>query len=156
MGDSQRSAGHLDGGEHRVLARTPRWIEIPASVFLGAISLVCLAWSILILAGGAERSRLLLIAIGSAMLLVSAWCIVKSVQLVTGREVRGGLLSPTALRVSAVLFLFLPVGGLFTGYYAENGPIAIVQALSYVVTSGALVRIAAARAARLRSGGGAR
>jgi hypothetical protein len=50
----------------------------------------------------------------------------------TGRNKRGGLLSPTALRVVAYCLLIIPVAGLFTGYHRENSVLAILQTVMYI------------------------
>jgi hypothetical protein len=50
---------------------------------------------------------------------------------VTGKKTKGGLMSPTALRIVSVFLLVIPVAGLFTGYYREMGAVAIYQAVAY-------------------------
>ena len=40
-------------------------------------------------------------------------------------------MAPTTLRALSLLFLVLPVAGLFTGYYHRMGSTAVIQAVAY-------------------------
>lgn len=99
--------------------------------------IVCVALRIryrrlLLLAGiKSSPSPVFAVAVVLILLLVCLWVLVKCFRLVTGRKKRGGLLSPTVLRVVAVFLLIIPVAGLFTGNYREMGSIAILQAVMY-------------------------
>jgi hypothetical protein len=48
--------------------------------------------------------------------------------MVFGLRRRGGLISATTLKVVSFVFLLLPIGGLFTGYYSGKGIIGVLQA----------------------------
>lgn len=78
-----------------------------------------------------EKAPILAIVVGLVLLLICIWVLEKCFRLVTGRKNRGGLMSPTALRVLSVFFLLLPVAGLFTGYYRQMGSVAVFQAIMY-------------------------
>ena len=113
----------------------PRWIEVPAGILLGLLTLFCAfadATSLLF-PGKYVPSPILAVIVGLILLLACLWVLAKCMRLVTGRKKRGGLLSPTVPRVEAVFLLIIPVAGLFTGYYQEMGPIAIFQAAMYVL-----------------------
>jgi hypothetical protein len=79
------------------------------------------------------------------MIFVSLWGIEKSVRLILGWHTHGGLIGPTALRIVGVFFLLLPTGGVFTGYYAHFGLLAVAQAIGYVILCFVLFRMARGR-----------
>jgi hypothetical protein len=133
-------------------AELPRWIQVPAGILLGLFALFCAfaAIDMVLLAGiKSSPSPILAIAVVLILLLVCLWVLEKCFRLVTGRKKRGGLLSPTVLRVVAVFLLIIPVAGLFTGYYREMGPIAIFQAVMYVFGFFGLRALAGKREASL-------
>jgi membrane-associated HD superfamily phosphohydrolase len=116
-------------------AELPRWIQVIVVIFVGVFALLCAFATVdmMLLAGiKSSPSRILAVVVVLILLLGCFWVLLKCYRLVAGRKKRGGLLSPTALRVVAVFLLIMPVGGLFTGYYREMGPLAIFQALMYV------------------------
>jgi hypothetical protein len=95
-----------------------------------------------------ERKNPILAAIvGFVFLLGCLWVLEKCLRLLTGRKHRGGLFSPTALRVVSFFFLIFPVVGLFTGYYQRMGAVAVLQALMYVLSFLGLQKLAQRRAA---------
>lgn len=113
----------------------PRWIQVPVGILLALFALFCVfaAIDMVLLAGiKSSPSPMLAVAVVLILLLACLWVLGKCMRPVTGRKKRGGLLSPTVLRLVAVFLLIIPVAGLFTGYYQEMGPIAIFQAVMYV------------------------
>jgi hypothetical protein len=109
----------------------PRWIQVPVGLILSGILLLCGAGSItLILVVASKQAPIATstagMAIGVTMLVVTVWMLEKCFRLITGRRKKGGLMGPLALRSVAFLFLLLPFGGLFTGYYRTNGMRAVV------------------------------
>jgi hypothetical protein len=113
----------------------PRWIQVPAGILLGLFALFCAFASVdIFLLPGKPRSPspILAVAVALVLLLACVWVFWKGFRLIPGRKKRGGLLSPTVLRVVAVFLLIMPVAGLFTGYYREMRGLAIFQVLMYV------------------------
>ncbi len=116
-------------------AELPRWIQVPAGILVGLFALFCAfaAVDMLLLTGKkSSPSPILAVAVVFILLLVCLWVLAKCFRLVTGRKKRGGLLSPTVLRVAGVFLLIIAVAGLFTGYDREMGAIAIFQAVMYI------------------------
>jgi hypothetical protein len=113
----------------------PRWVQVPAGIVLGSITLVCglAVISLLLMRYEHAPAPLLLIAVGLLLLPGCYWIFEKCLRLITGRKKRGGLLSPNALRVVALFMLILPIAALFTGYYRERRPLAIFQAAMYLL-----------------------
>lgn len=92
------------------------------------------------------KDRLTDAAFGAVIVLLSGWCLMKAIRLMTGRQVAGGLMSPFALRVISIGFLLMPVAALFTGFYREQGLSAIEQATAYVAIFCGLQIVARRRA----------
>ena len=114
-------------------AEIPRWMQIPIGIILGLLTLFCaLATSVLLFPGKYAPSPILARAVGVILLLGCLWLLGKCFRLVTGRKRKGGLLSPTVLRVVAIFLLIIPMAGLFTGYYREMRGLAVFQAVMYV------------------------
>jgi hypothetical protein len=116
-------------------AELPRWIRVPVGILIGLLAVFCAfaTVDILLLPGKKSNpSPILAVAVVLILLLACLWVLNKCFRLVTGRKKRGGLLSPTVLRVVAASLLIIPVAGLFTGYYREMGAAAILQAVMYV------------------------
>jgi hypothetical protein len=109
----------------------PRWVQIPAGVVLGVLTLFCGFASVILLFAPNKKSPILVIVVGLILLSGCLWVLEKCFRLLTGRKNRGGLMSPNTLRVLSFFFLVLPVAGLFTGYYRDMGPVAIFQAVMY-------------------------
>ena len=93
----------------------------------------------------APKAPYLSATLGAVFVVVCGWILSLAVRLIRGHP-RGGLLTPFALRVSAVAFALLPVAGLFTGYYQDHGMVAVGQALAYLVVSVTLWSLARRRA----------
>jgi hypothetical protein len=67
------------------------------------------------------------------MAVMSLWGFAESIRLVSGRAAKGGLLTPRALRRISWLFLLLPLGGLFSGYFVTHTLQAVAQTVAYVL-----------------------
>jgi len=109
----------------------PRWVQVPAGLVLGLLTLLCGYASIVLLLEANKKNPMLTAVVGFVLLLGCLWVLEKCFRLVTGRKNRGGLMTPRTLRVVSILFLIFPVVGLFTGYYRKMGPIAVFQAVMY-------------------------
>jgi len=110
----------------------PRWVQIPAGLVLGLLTLLCGYASIVLLLEANKKNPILTVVVGFVLLLGCLWVLEKCFRLVTGRKNRGGLMNPRTLRLVSFLFLIFPVVGLFTGYYRKMGPIAVFQAVMYI------------------------
>jgi hypothetical protein len=106
-------------------AELPRWIQVPAGIGLGLFTLFCAFATVdVLLLPGKKSDRpspIFAVVVVLVLLLACLWVLEKCFRLVTGRKKRGGLLSPTVLRIVAVFLLIMPVAGLFTGYYRQMG-----------------------------------
>jgi amino acid transporter len=109
----------------------PRWIRVPAGLVLGLFTLLCGYASLSLLLVPNKRAPALAVIVGIVLILGCLWILEKCFRLITGRRNRGGLMSPNTLRALSILWLTLPVVGLFTGYYRTMGAIAIFQAAMY-------------------------
>jgi hypothetical protein len=110
----------------------PRWIQIPIGVALGAVLAICLAGSMMMVFLPNEKAPVLAPLFGIVMALTSLWAMSKCLRLITGKRVKGGLIGPRALRTISWLFLLLPVGGLFSGYFISHTLQAVLQTIAYV------------------------
>lgn len=123
----------------------PRWIQLPVGIFLGLFTLLCLAGSATLVFAPPEKAPIMAAAFGVFMAIACFWILEKCFRLITGREIKGGLMGPPALRVIGWFFLLLPIGGLFTGYFRTHTLIAIVQTAAYISAFFGLRRLAATR-----------
>jgi hypothetical protein len=131
----------------------PRWVEVPAGLFLGLITLF-LAYACGVLMVDASRKAPILSAtIGLLFLLICLWILGLCWRLMTGRKNRGGLMSPRALRVVSIFCLIFPVAGLFTGYYRQHGVGAVVRVVDYFGAFAGLQIIARRREAEASRSG---
>lgn len=110
----------------------PRWVQVLAGLVLGSLTLVSACGSLVLSFGVNKPNPILASVVGFVLLLGCLWVLEKCLRLVTGRKIRGGLLSPSALRVVSYYFLILPVVGLFNGYYRRMGVVALLQALMFI------------------------
>lgn len=110
----------------------PRWVQVPAGLFLGIILLFCLAGSAGLAFTPNEKAPLAAPFVGTLMSAVSFWGLLVCYRLVVGKRVRGGLIGPTALRIIAWVFLLLPVGGVFTGYFEQHTLRAVIMTAAYI------------------------
>ena len=137
----------MSGSDERV-SRGPRWLRILGGLILVLIALLCVAGSaaLFFLPSSEELATRI---VGGVLCVVSLWLLVRGLRLLFDRPVQGGLMSPLALRIAAVLFFCLPWIGLWTGYYYQEHPVlAVLQALFSFVTSVALWRMARSRSLR--------
>lgn len=123
----------------------PRWVQIPAGLFLLAVSLACLAGSVTLIFDPNDKAPVLRPVFGIVMSVACFWLIGKCVRLVFGKRMNGGLMTPRALRIVAWFFLLLPLGGLFTGYFLTHTIAALIQTAAYISIFFGLHRLAAFR-----------
>jgi len=112
----------------------PRWFQVSLGLLLGAFTLLCGLGAVSILANPTKKAATFEIVLGSVLLLACLWILEKCFRLLTGRKNRGGLLSPSALRVVSLGFLVFPVLGLFAGYYRQHFAIGIFITAMYVLS----------------------
>jgi hypothetical protein len=117
-----------EGGEIDV----PRWVQVPAGVVLGAITLVCAIGALSLVIAPSDKAPIAAPVGGLVMLALCVWLFEKAYRLIMGRKIHGGLMAPRMLRLVALLFLFLPIAGFFTGYYNTHPATATLQAVAYV------------------------
>lgn len=110
----------------------PRWALVPVGVLLGLFTLLCLAGSATLIFAPSEKAPILAPVAGVVLVLACFWVLEKCFRLITGRLNKGGLMRPNTLRAVSWFFLFLPVGGLFTGYFVTHTFFAVVQTASYI------------------------
>jgi len=133
--------------------RLPRWAQVLAGSVIGALTLLCGYASLVMLLDVNKKSPILAAVVSFVLLLGCLWVLGTCLQLLTGRKVRGGLMTPRALRVVSFFFLVFPVAGLFTGYYRRMGMIAVDQAVMYFFIFWGLLALARKREAADVSGG---
>ena len=132
-------------------AALPRWARVLAGLALAVLLLPCLAGSLLLMLVHNEKAPVFAPVIGLAMLLTGLWLFAIACRLVFGRRAPGGLIKPRALRALAWVFLLLPAGGVFTGWFASHPLLAVIQTLACVGTFFRLRSLADARDARARA-----
>lgn len=126
----------------------PRWVQVVAGAFLSLILLPCLAGSLMMLLLPNESAPVLAPVAGAVMALLSFWLFGLCFRLLSGRRVSGGLMDPRTLRAVAWLFVFLPLAGLSTGYFAAHTKTALMQSAAYVSVFFGLRSLARHRAAQ--------
>ena len=114
------------------LPKAPRWLQVYAGLLLAPFALLGLLGSVVMVISPPPKAPILAAVLGVIFILVCVWVLVLAFQLIFNRPSGGGLMGPWALRASSTLFLFLPLAGVFTGYYREHGAIAFGQAAIYV------------------------
>jgi hypothetical protein len=92
-----------------------------------------------------EKAPVLAPGFGVVMSLTCIWGLSVCLRLMIGKKVCGGLFGPRVLRVLAWLFLLLPIGGLFSGYFITHTLPAIVQTVAYITVFFGLRLMAARR-----------
>ena len=110
----------------------PRWVQVPVGLLLGGFTLLCLAGSALMIFGPNEKAPILAPVLGVIWVIGCFWALEKCARLILNIKNRGGLMSPRSLRAMGWLFLVLPVGGIFTGYFKSHTLIAVVQTAAYI------------------------
>jgi hypothetical protein len=108
------------------------WIRVPVGIVLILAILLCLAGSLTLFVDPPRENPILGISLGLAFILLSFWGLDKSIRMVCGVRRKGGLVSSTTLKGASFVFLLLPLGGLFTGYYSEKGVAGALQAVGSV------------------------
>jgi hypothetical protein len=101
--------------------------------------------SALILFAPPEKSPTLGMLAGLVMVPGCLWVIDKCIRLITAKRNSGGLIGPRSLRAVAVLFLLMPLGGHFSGYFRNHALLAIVQTAVYICVFIGLRKLAARR-----------
>jgi hypothetical protein len=105
---------------------------VPIGLLLLAFTLLCLLGSATLIFSPNEKAPVLVPTLGIVWVLGCFWVLEKCFRLVTGRRNREGLMGPQSLRALAWLFLLLPIGGLFTGYFQTHTLVALVQSAAYI------------------------
>ena len=77
----------------------PRWVQVPVGIVLSLFTLLCGFASAYLLFVPNKRAPILAFVVGFILLLGCAWVLEKCFRLITGRKTRGGLMSPSALRI---------------------------------------------------------
>lgn len=127
----------------------PRWVQVVAGLVLGLMAFFCGFASLVLVLTSHMPIPILGVAVCLVLLLGCLWVLAKSVRLVTGRKVKGGLMSPKALRVVSYFMIVIPIVALFTGgYYRKMGALMLFQALMYFVGFLGLHALARKREAR--------
>ena len=129
------------------VSRGSRWLRIFGGLILVLISLLFLMGSAALFFKS-PSGDLLNKTVGGVVFLVSLWLLIRGIRLVFNRPVRGGLMSPLALRIAAVVFFCIPWIGLWTGYYQEHRFLKALQALIYLIVSVNLWGMAQSRSLR--------
>lgn len=128
----------------------PRWVQISVGLALSLFTLFCGFASLSLFLPWPGKKPVFGAALGIVLLLGCLWVLEKCFRLLTGRRNQGGLMAPKTLRAVSLLFLVLPIAGLFTGYYRRMGYFAIGQALQYFFIFLALRALARRREAQGR------
>ncbi len=134
------------------LIGVPRWIQVPAGLFLLVSSGLSALGSVALMASPPESAPLLATLLCVAMLGISVWGLLVAARLILGRPRRdGGLLSPLALLGSAVVFAAIPIGWLATGMFqdARSGWLLLLGTLAYFAVAATAYRLASARSSRV-------
>jgi hypothetical protein len=140
--------------EQLKLVGAPRILRVFLGLVVLFFSSLSLVGSILLVARPPEKNPSFAVSLGIAFTIVCCWGIVKSFQIINIFSTKDrASLSPAVLRIAAVLFLFLPLGGLFLNAYSLTGKGIrnILMALVEVSAAGTLFKLASARAANKAS-----
>lgn len=125
------------------------WVRIPAGIVLFFINLLCLLGVIAMPMAVHEEKLLFGVLITTVCAILNAWLFIKCFQLIFNLNASNGLISPFGFRVAAVMYMLLPIVGIFTGYYSQYGWLAVVQAGIYYFIGLSLLSYAKQRASRL-------
>jgi len=126
----------------------PVWLRIPVGIFLIFVILLCIFGAITLFVDSPKTNPTLSFIAGTISILLSIWGLDKSVRMIFGLRREFGLVSITTLKVASFVFLLFPIGGLFTGYYAEKGLLALIQAVCNVSIFFGLQNLAKTRQAK--------
>lgn len=148
--DRLRSNGSMIIGSKGREGRGGRWLRILAGLVLVPISLLFTMGSAALVVWATREAPAGTTLLGGILFVVSLWLLILGIRLLLNRPVSGGLMSPLALRVVAAVYLCIPLAGLWTDFYQEQGFLAVLQALVYFGVSAALWKLARARSTRAR------
>ena len=101
----------------------PRWVQVPVGIMLSLFTLLCGLASAYLLFVPNKRAPTLAFVVGFILLLGCAWVLEKCFRLITGRQKRGGLMTPRALRVVSFFLLIFPVVGSFPAGPCSSPPV---------------------------------
>ena len=131
----------------------PRWVQIVVGLMLSLLLLPCLAGAVMMMLVPNEQAPVVAPIGGVVMTVMALWLFGICFRLVSGRRTVGGLMSPRMLRTIAWVFLLLPVGGLFTGYFATHTTLAFLQSAAYISVFFGLRSLAQRRDKQTKTGG---
>lgn len=128
-----------DDGQWTVL---PAFLQVLAALMFVPMALFCFlgAFGALAMATDAESGTAIAPTLGFfiAFLLLGIWLSRTAFRLLFRRGRPSGRPGPLAWRLGGLLFLALPIAGVFTGHYQEHGVVAIAQAFGYMGVSALL------------------
>ena len=110
----------------------PRWAQIAVGSAFALFLLPCTAGAVMMVFVPNEKAPISAPIGGAVMTMMALWLFGLCFRLVTGRRAAGGLMGPRMLRLSSWMFLLLPVGGLFTGYFVTDTALAVLKTAIYV------------------------
>ncbi|WP_125717419.1 hypothetical protein [Pseudoalteromonas rubra] len=127
------------------------WVRIPLGIVLFFINLLCLLGVIVMPMAVHEEKYLFGVLITTVCAILNAWLFIKCFQLIFNLNASNGLISPFGFRVAAVMYMLLPIVGIFTGYYSQYGWLALIQAGIYYFIGISLLSYAKQREGTLAS-----
>lgn len=126
-----------------------RWISVPLGMLLLPILFLCAIGGISLFLDTPPEYAVIRPIIGTVILLGCFLLGVSVIRMIfSSPSSLGGLFPPMVLRGIALLFLLLPLGGLFTGYYIEKPVAGVLQTIVYFVVFNALWQLARYRELR--------
>jgi hypothetical protein len=125
------------------------WVRIPSGIVLFFINLLCLLGVIVMPLAVNEEKFLFGVLITTVCAILNAWVFIKCFQLIFNLNASNGLISPFGFRVAAVMYMLLPIIGIFTGYYIQYGLLAVFQAGIYYFIGISLLSYAKQKAGAL-------
>jgi len=125
------------------------WVRIPSGIVLFFINLLCLLGVIVMPLAVNEEKFLFGVLITTVCAILNAWLFIKCFQLIFNLNASNGLISPFGFRVAAVMYMLLPIIGIFTGYYSQYGLLAVFQAGIYYFIGISLLSYAKQKAGAL-------
>ncbi len=99
----------------------PRWITIPLGMVLVPFTLLCVIGSAILLAAPNVPPTLLTVSLGGVFLAGSLWVFYLSLRLLlVSPKSRAKFISPTGLRVIALIFAAIPIISIIVGTFWEK------------------------------------
>jgi hypothetical protein len=123
----------------------PRWFQVPIGLLLAAFVAPSIVGSLALALLPNEKAPISALFFGVGLSFLSLWGALICFRLITGRKVRGGLVSPRALRLTAWFFLLLPFAGLYNGYFVTHTLQALGLTVAYISTFFGLRSLASRR-----------